>query len=77
MNIIDTRENPVPYHTVKVGAICKILWDDCSKPTYAIKIDTIDGNYGNYNAVDLEDGEAFELSLNHPTVVLNVELRVL
>lgn len=79
MKIVDTKENTVPFHTVQDGSICKILWSDGSKPTYAIKMSAIEADYGcsTYNAVDLEDGEPFECDRNQMVVHLNAELRIL
>ena len=79
MKIVDTKENIVPFGALQDGSICKILWPDGSKPTYAIKIFAIEADYGcsTYNAIDLEDGNAFECEHNQMVVPLNAELRIL
>ena len=79
MKIVDVKENTVPFGTLQDGSICKILWPESSKPTYAIKICEIEADYGcsTYNAIDLEDGEPFECARNMMVVPLNTELRVL
>lgn len=79
MKIVDVKENTVPFGTLQDGSICKILWDDTSKPTYAIKISAIEADCGcsTYNAIDLEDGEPFECCRNTMVVPLNAELRIL
>lgn len=79
MKIIDTKENTVPFGTLQDGSICKILWPDGSKPTYAIKMSAIEVDCGcsTYNAIDLEDGDPFELEHNYMVIPLNAELRIL
>ena len=79
MKIVDTKENTVPFGTLQDGSICKILWLDCSKPTYAIKIQEIELDCGCsiYNVIDLTDGEPFECDRNTMVVPLNAELRIL
>ena len=79
MKIVDAKETTVPFGTLQTGSICKISWPDGSKPTYAIKIFAIDADCGcsTYNAIDLENGDAFECDRNQMVVPLNAELRIL
>ena len=79
MKIVDVKENAVPFHTLSRGSICKILWPDGSKPTYAIKILEIEADCGCsvYNAIDLEDGEPFECGSKQLAILLDAELRIL
>jgi hypothetical protein len=79
MKIVDVKENAVPFHTLPQGSICKILWSDGSKPTYAIKIQEIEADCGCsiYNVIDLTDGEPFECGSQQPAILLDAELRIL
>lgn len=79
MKIVDVKENAVPFNNLPQGSICKILWSDGSKPTYAIKIQEIEVDCGCsiYNVIDLTDGEPFECDRNTMVVPLDAELRIL
>ena len=75
MKIIDAQKNTVPFSSLSIGDVCRIPWDDCSKPTYAMRIMqyTDSGN----NAVDLEEGDVFEVAPSQQVVPIKVELTVL
>ena len=77
MKIVDVKESTVPFSSLSVGDVCRIPWDDGSKPTYAMRIETYDDGREIINAVDLEDGTTFEMAMSQPVVSIAVELTVL
>lgn len=79
MKIIDEKEKTIPFSALSCGDVCKIMWADGSGPTYAIKISAIEADCGCsvYNAIDLEDGEAFECAPSQAVIPLDAELRIL
>ena len=77
MKIIDVKEKTVPFSSLSVGDVCKIPWDDCANPTYAMKIETHDDGCVIFNAVDLEDGTIFEAPMSTQVIPITVELTVL
>lgn len=77
MKIVDTADGTIPFSALKIGAVCKISYDGGNRPTYAMKIDTMeDSNFNTYNAIDLENGELFDVISSKKVTPLEVELVV-
>lgn len=76
MKIIDKADSTVPFSALGIGSVCRIPYEEGSKPTYAIKIHRCDFGSECVNAVDLEDGEVFEVDAFTQVIPIEVELIV-
>lgn len=77
MKIIDKTNGTVPFSALRAGSVCKIFYDDCSRPVYAMKFDAIeDAGFSTYNAIDLENGELLDVATSSKVTPIEVELVV-
>lgn len=76
MKIIDKADNTVPFSALTIGSVCKIPYEEGSKPAYVMKIPRCNLGSECANAVDLEDGELFAVDAFTQVIPLEVELVV-
>lgn len=77
MKIVDKADGTIPFSALEIGAVCKISYDGGNRPIYAMKIDPMeDADFNAYKAVDLENGELFDVISSKKVTPLEVELVV-
>ena len=74
MKIIDKAESTVPFSALTIGSVCKIPYEEGSKPAYVMKIPRCDLGTDCVNVVDLEDGDVFEVDAFTQIIPIEVEL---
>ena len=78
MKIFDTRppRNPL-FSEMPCGTIFCVNWgDDCSEPSYCIKISDVEYADDVYNAVDLVAGELYFFDKDDCFEVIDCELHI-
>jgi hypothetical protein len=76
MKIIDKTDSTVPFSALGIGSVCKIPYEEGSKPSYVMKIPRCNLGSECANAVDLEDGDVFEVDAFTQVIPIEVELVV-